>query len=256
MPAVLHFAFDSSTLDGPTDRSLQLVADYLLAHPEQTLDAVGHTCPIGRPQYNLGLGMRRAEAVADGLMRRGVDAMRISSSSAGATQPVATSAPQYPANRRVELHFRATGDEPPDLVWSQQALAARFGLPPYRAVEKYMAHEEPGLNDSQEDWHWGNLTSTMAGAVDQWIAYYIGDAEPGVLASPNLDDRTIPVPDLGIGTTVDIHTVVVHPRAAVRAILDEIIADPTGVVGRMVGESAANRSTAPLPPKELCAPVP
>jgi hypothetical protein len=55
---------------------------------------------------------------------------------------------------------------------------------------------------------------------------------------------------------VDIHTVVVHPRAAVRAILDEIIADPTGVVGRMVGESAANRSTAPLPPKELCAPVP
>lgn len=214
---------------------------------------LGHTCPLGGDQYNFGLGMRRAEAVAGWLMAHGVDPMRITTTSAGERQLVNSDVSGYTQNRRAELHFRARGDEPPDLVWAQQALDERIGPPPYRAVEQYVPREAINRNDPQEDWHWGSLTSSMTGEVDHWIAHYVGDAKAGLLTDPHLDDRTIPVPDLDPAVPpVTIRSVVLHPRPAVQAILDEIIADPTGVVGTMVGEPAANRSTTPQPPGGPC----
>jgi hypothetical protein len=157
----------------------------------------------------------------------------------------------YAANRRAELQFHATGEAPPDLVWAQQTLAAEFGAPPYRNVERYVPHDLPERNDPQEDWHWGNLSSSMASEVDHWIAHYVGDAKPGLLKSGWLDDQIVPVPDVA-----GPHPVIIHPRPIVEAILDEIIRNPTKVIGEMVGQSAANRSTPSLPPPVPCKPEP
>jgi len=241
VPGVVYFAFDSSELDAPTKSALSQVVGYLTAHPEQTIHIIGHTCPLGGDEYNTALGMRRAEVVARSLMDNGVDPTRINIASAGKSQIIDASLPGYPNNRRAELHFTAQGDEPPDLVWAQQALTGQLGVPPYQAVERYVPHEAIGHNEQQEDWHWGRLTSAMAAEVDRWVAHYVGDAKSGILARPELNDRPIPRT-----------TITLHPRPGVRAILDEIIANPTKVIGMLIGEEAANRSTTPLPPAEPC----
>ena len=241
VPGVVHFAFDSIELDVPTQSALGQAAAYLTAHPEQVLHIIGHTCPLGGDNYNYQLGMRRAEAIASWLMNHGIEPSRVSIASAGKQQIIDASVAGYPSNRRTELTFSAQGDEPPDLVWAQQTIANQIGIPPYQTVERYIPHEVAGRNTPQEDWHWGNLTSAMTAEVDRWVAHYIGDARSGILDNPALNDRLIPSLDI-----------VVHPRPAVQAILDEIIVNPTQVIGQLVGEPAGSRSTAPLPPAGPC----
>jgi outer membrane protein OmpA-like peptidoglycan-associated protein len=261
VPGVVHFAFDSSAIDAATATAIGQVADYLTAHPELVVDLIGHTDPLGADGYNLDLGMRRAEAVAAALVGRGVAQDRITFTSAGEAQLVDATPAGYAADRRVELAYLSAGDEPPDLVWAQQAIAQRFGTPPYPTVERYVPEEAPGLNDAQEDWHWGTLTSTMAGEVDKWVSHYVTDFKPSVLANPALDERTIPVPDIGLpvipgGLPVTVRPVVLHPRPIVEQLLDEIIKAPTQVIGDLVGQPAANMSTPPLPPLVPCLPQP
>ena len=257
IPGVVHFGFDSSGIDAGSAAALGQVADYLTAHPELLVDLTGHTDPLGGDGYNFDLGMRRAEAVAAALMNRGVAPDRIITTSAGERQLVSGEPAGYAADRRVELSYRATGTEPPDLVWAQQAL----GRPPYPAVERYVPEEASGLNDAQEDWHWGSLTSTMAGEVDAWVAHYVNDFKPSVLANKALDERVIPVPDLDVPLLpgqlpVTLRPVVLHPRPIVEQLLDEIVKAPTQVIGDLVGQQAANMSTPPLPPLVPCLPSP
>ncbi|MDC0662276.1 OmpA family protein [Marinobacter sp. SS21] len=70
-----------------------------------TLHVVGHTNTDGSLAYNHHLGQRRAQAVADYLIRKGVAPHRLRTSSVGELIPVSGAAPdQLPiANRRVEL---------------------------------------------------------------------------------------------------------------------------------------------------------
>jgi outer membrane protein OmpA-like peptidoglycan-associated protein len=259
IPGVVHFGFDSSILDGSNSSALENVVAYLIANPEQVIDIVGHTCPLGDDTYNFGLAMRRAEAVAARLMQRGIEPIRIHVASAGERELIDRSISGYPANRRAELHFRSSGENPPNLVWAQQALSNRFGSPPYHTVERYIPREAPRRNDPQEDWHWGSLTSAMTGEIDHWIAHYLSAAKPGLLAAPQLNDRTIPVADVGPPVVpgappVNVRAVVLHPRPIVESIIDEAIAHPSDFVGNLVGEPAANRSTTPRPPAEPCSP--
>ncbi|MEU5265226.1 DUF4157 domain-containing protein [Amycolatopsis sp. NPDC021455] len=258
-PGVVHFAFDSAALDPAAATALDRAADHLTAHPEIVLRIVGHTCPLGTDQYNDALGARRAEAVATYLMNRGVAPHQLVSVTAGEHQLVSAEQAQYPADRRAELQYVATGEEPPDLVWAQQKLVEEFGTPPYAAIERYVPREVPGMNDPQEDWHWGTLTDVMASEVDAWIAHYVADARTQAATAPELADRTIPVPDLGLplipgGPPITVTPVVVHPRPAVLALLDELIAHPTDFVGKLVGIPAANRSAPPPAPLVPCVP--
>ncbi len=71
----------------------------------------GHADHIGTDQYNYSLSMRRAKAVRDALVQRGVAAERLAARGFGETRPVAANTYQtgedYPEgramNRRVEL---------------------------------------------------------------------------------------------------------------------------------------------------------
>lgn len=116
------FSFDSAELRSGTERSLGRLADYLNAHSEQKILIEGHTDSTGSADYNLGLSERRADAVTQALVQRGVDASRIRSMGLGEDYPVAdngTSAGRS-ENRRVEVII-AEGDTPQTRKEMQQA---------------------------------------------------------------------------------------------------------------------------------------
>jgi len=65
----------------------------------------GHADRSGTPQYNQGLSMRRAQAVAAELVRLGVKQQAIAISAFGDTRPLVPTAAgvREPQNRRVEI---------------------------------------------------------------------------------------------------------------------------------------------------------
>jgi hypothetical protein len=114
------FAFDKSDLGPPQHAKIIAVARQIMARAMRAVRLVGHTDPVGTPDYNRGLGLRRAEAVRRALlvtldrMRPGsARAIAVTVESAGETQPVARgpSEPERARNRRVEVFL--PGPVPP-----------------------------------------------------------------------------------------------------------------------------------------------
>lgn len=84
---------------------LKNVAAVLNNNPHISITLVGHTDSRASEEYNMELGMRRAEAVRDVLVGMGVDAARIKVDSKGESQPIASNATArgMAKNRRVEI---------------------------------------------------------------------------------------------------------------------------------------------------------
>ena len=101
----VHFDFDQSSLRPAATRLLDEAYDELRADPELRLQIDGHTCNIGTPEYNLALGDRRANAVREYLVGRGISESRLSTVSYGEERPAHDNAEeetrQY--NRRAVL---------------------------------------------------------------------------------------------------------------------------------------------------------
>ena len=76
-----------------------------LKQTEERVNLVGHTDSSASASRNMRLGMQRAEAIKKILVDKGVAASRISTSSKGESQPIASNetAAGMQANRRVEL---------------------------------------------------------------------------------------------------------------------------------------------------------
>lgn len=105
---VLHgvnFEFDQSRLTINAKTLLDHVADALRARPDIRVRINGHTDALGAEDYNQDLSQRRAQAVADYLVSRGIGAERLSSAGFGETLPIADNADEEgrELNRRVEL---------------------------------------------------------------------------------------------------------------------------------------------------------
>jgi outer membrane protein OmpA-like peptidoglycan-associated protein len=103
---LIFFDWDSATL---SDRARSIVDDAALnAHTGVTkIDVSGHTDTSGKASYNQGLSERRANAVADALVSKGVARNTISVHAYGDTQPVVATGPgvREVQNRRVEIVF-------------------------------------------------------------------------------------------------------------------------------------------------------
>ena len=65
--------------------------------PSRTLTIEGHTDEVGTPEYNLGLGERRARTTKDYLVRLGIQEKRISIITYGEERPAGSEDAQ---NRR------------------------------------------------------------------------------------------------------------------------------------------------------------
>ncbi len=107
-PVVLqgvNFEFDKDILIADSRQILDRVAASLLAHPDVKVEVGGHCDSDGSDEYNLKLSDRRAKAVRDYLVSKGVPASRLTSRGYGETQPVADNktAEGKALNRRVEL---------------------------------------------------------------------------------------------------------------------------------------------------------
>lgn len=105
MPSGITFATDSSTVQPQFRPTLDKVADVLDRYNQTYVDVYGHTDSTGSAQYNQALSERRADAVADYLVSRGVQQARIEAIGYGLTQPIASNdtVEGRAENRRVEI---------------------------------------------------------------------------------------------------------------------------------------------------------
>jgi outer membrane protein OmpA-like peptidoglycan-associated protein len=100
------FASNESTLLPAAMVKLNEVADALIkGNPDANIVVEGHTDSQGKRDYNMELGKKRAEAVRDQLVSRGVAADRIKAVGVGPDRPVAenNTAEGRANNRRVEI---------------------------------------------------------------------------------------------------------------------------------------------------------
>lgn len=105
---LVFFDWDKATL---TDRARQIIkeaADNSTRVQYTRIEVNGYTDTSGTPQYNQGLSMRRARAVAGELVRDGVPQSAITTQGFGETHLLVSTGPNVrePQNRRVEIVVR------------------------------------------------------------------------------------------------------------------------------------------------------
>lgn len=102
------FAYESSQLDERAMASLDDVVLTLLNNPKLRINIFGHALDGGTATYNKELSEKRATAVFDYLISKGIDAKRLSWKSFGNTKPYnsAISETQKARNRRVEIEVK------------------------------------------------------------------------------------------------------------------------------------------------------
>ena len=107
--STFYFDFDRSSVHPSDMPAIYAKADYLMAHPNTKIILEGHTDPRGSREYNVGLGERRANAIAEILRSKGVNPTQIRILSYGAERlAVAGHAEEdYQKDRRAVIgHFQ------------------------------------------------------------------------------------------------------------------------------------------------------
>ena len=96
------FEVDTSTLTAEGRATLDDQADWLLRNMEYNALIEGHADEQGTRDYNLALGARRAAAVRDYLLTRGITEGRLRTISYGKERPLAICSEEscYRQNRR------------------------------------------------------------------------------------------------------------------------------------------------------------
>lgn len=99
------FAVDSATLSRRAQATFSKIASVLKDYKKTAIHIVGHTSSPGSLEYNMKLSRRRAQAVANFLIRHAVNPKRIFPWARGETQPIASNetAAGRAANRRVDI---------------------------------------------------------------------------------------------------------------------------------------------------------
>jgi peptidoglycan-associated lipoprotein len=84
----IYFAFDRYDLNSEARENLEMLTDWLLAHPEFEVTIEGHCDERGTTEYNLALGERRAEAAKAYIVNLGMDIGKVTTISYGEELPV------------------------------------------------------------------------------------------------------------------------------------------------------------------------
>jgi len=101
----VNFEYDSAKLTAGSAATLDKVAASLIEHTEAKIEIDGHTDSKGNDAYNLKLSQRRAQAVKEYLVSKGVNEAQLTAQGYGEKQPVASNDTEEgrAQNRRVEL---------------------------------------------------------------------------------------------------------------------------------------------------------
>jgi peptidoglycan-associated lipoprotein len=100
----VQFGFDSFEVSGGEMGKVQAVADFMRSSKQNVIIA-GFTDERGTEEYNRGLGERRALAVREALIGKGISGGRVQTVSFGEEMPVASGGGEaaWAANRRAEF---------------------------------------------------------------------------------------------------------------------------------------------------------
>ena len=105
---LLNVQFDTNKYDikGLYFSAIDEVASILERNPSLNIKIQGHTDNKGSESFNKTLSENRAKAIVEYLVKKGVEADRLSASGFGPSNPVATNETREgrAKNRRVELH--------------------------------------------------------------------------------------------------------------------------------------------------------
>ncbi len=103
----VHFEFDSSAIDSESQALIEAHAAYLADNPDVLLGLEGHADERGTREYNLALGERRGQAVRRIMRLLGIDGQRLTATSYGEENPIATGSNEsaWRLNRRVEFMY-------------------------------------------------------------------------------------------------------------------------------------------------------
>jgi len=102
----IHFDFDKSNIRPGDATILQGNYDVLKQAPQARVTIEGYCDPIGTSEYNIALGMRRAEAAKAYLAKLGADRNMFSTISYGEEMLVTRDAMQFELNRRCEFKWK------------------------------------------------------------------------------------------------------------------------------------------------------
>jgi outer membrane protein OmpA-like peptidoglycan-associated protein len=110
VPRNIHFALDQSTITPESAAILDQIVAVLRSYDFLTVEIQGHTDPRASNAYNQALGMRRAIAARNYLIRQGIAPERLTIRSFGETQrrTSGTDVVDYARDRRVEFIFQDT----------------------------------------------------------------------------------------------------------------------------------------------------
>jgi len=105
MSSEVSFDFNSAQIKSSFYAPLNKIAEIMQSYPRTQITIVGHTDSVGSDQYNLQLSLRRATAVADYLITRGVAKSRLGTEGHGEMEPIASNDSEEgrARNRRVEI---------------------------------------------------------------------------------------------------------------------------------------------------------
>lgn len=105
MPSGITFAFDRYDIQPQFQSTLNEIANTLNNYESTYIDVMGHTDSTGTDSYNQQLSERRAQAVANYLIQRGVNPARIATRGYGESSPIASNETEAgrQQNRRVEI---------------------------------------------------------------------------------------------------------------------------------------------------------
>jgi len=108
----VYFDTEKSDIKGASATTLDKLAGIFNEYPKSVILVEGHTDSAGADTYNMGLSQRRAQAVTDYLVNKGVSSGRFTTKWYGEEQPVDdnNTAAGKANNRRVELAIIASED--------------------------------------------------------------------------------------------------------------------------------------------------
>ena len=103
--AVVYFEYDQFNLTSKSIQALKGVAELMKRNAKITISIEGHADELGTREYNLALGQRRSESVANYLVANGINRNRLITKSYGEERPLSLGSNDtaWSKNRRVEI---------------------------------------------------------------------------------------------------------------------------------------------------------
>jgi len=102
----IYFDFQSYHITSDSYPVLQQIYDALQNSPDLAVEIGGHTDNVGTHEYNMELSQKRAEAVRDWILNKGIDSSRVKAVGYGETLPLASNDDEENGrelNRRIEI---------------------------------------------------------------------------------------------------------------------------------------------------------